>query len=230
MIKKINIALAEDHQLVRQGMIALLKEEEGLNILFDVSNGKELMDMLKHTRPDIILLDIAMPVMDGKDALEKIRYKYPKIHVIIITSHYNERYISEFITRGAKGFLPKNCDIEKVVDAIYSVFDQGYYFDTMVSRSIVEKLQLENFKVFPSENTLSIKEKEILRLICMEKSNKEISENVFLSKRTVEWHKKNILEKTKSKSVIGLVKYAMKYDILLDTDNDMELPYNDNQL
>lgn len=230
MIKKINLALAEDHQLVRQGMISLLKEEDGLNILFDVGNGKELLDMLKTVRPDIILLDLSMPVMNGKDALEQIRQKYPKIHVIIITSHYNERYISEFIIRGAKGFLPKNCDIEKVVDAIYSVYDEGYYFDTMVSKSIVEKLQLENYAIYPSENSLSIKEKEILKLICQEKSNQEISELVFLSKRTVEWHKNNLLEKTGSKTVIGLVKYAMKHGLLIDSNGPMELPLNDNPL
>jgi DNA-binding NarL/FixJ family response regulator len=225
MIKKIKLALAEDHQLVRQGMIALLKEEEGLNILFDVSNGKELMDKLKNSKPDIILMDIAMPIMNGREALEKITQKYPKINVIIITSHYSDKYIAEFITRGAKGFLPKHCDIEKVVDAIYSVHAQGYYFDPTVSRSIVEKLVMsENARIFPSDTLLSEKEIEILRLVCMEKTNQEISDVVFLSKRTVEWHKNNILEKTNSKSVISLVRYAIKNGILdaINDDEDFE--------
>lgn len=218
MIKKINIAIAEDHQLLRQGMIALLKEEEGLNILFDVANGQELLDKLKEHKPDIILLDIAMPVMDGKEALEKIRVEYPEIHVIIISSYYADKYITEFIARGAKGFLPKNCDIEIVVDAIYSVYDKGYYFDTTVSRSIVDKLmESEGIKIYPSDS-LSDKEKEILRWICLEKTNQEISQAVFLSKRTVEWHKKNILEKTNSKTTIGLVRYAIKHKILRDSD------------
>lgn len=219
MIKKINIAIAEDHQLLRQGMISLLKEEEGLNILFDVGDGETLLECLKTYQPDVILLDIAMPLMDGKEALEKIRQKYPDINVIIVSTYYIDKFITEFIARGAKGFLPKNCDIEKVVDAIYTVHDKGYYFDTTVSRSIVDKLmESEGIAIYPSNDSLSQKEKEILRLICLEKTNQEISEILFLSKRTVEWHKKNIVEKTNSKSAIGLMRYAIKNKILRDSD------------
>lgn len=220
MIKKIKIAIAEDHQLVRQGMIALLKEEEGLDILFDVGDGEALLDKLKTHKPDIVLMDIAMPVMDGNEALDRIREKYPKINVIIVTSHYTAKHITEFITKGAKGFLPKNCDIEKVVDAIYAVYDEGYYFDSMVSKTLVLKLiNSSGAKIYPSDTVLSENERRILRLICLEKTNQEISDLVSLSKRTVEWHKNNILLKTNSKTIIGLVKYAIKNDIISEQDD-----------
>ena len=220
MIKKINIAIAEDHDLMRQGMIALLKEEEGINILFDVGNGRLLLDKLNVSQPDIILLDIAMPEMDGKEAMEIICKLYPKIKVIIISTHYNDTHISEMIMKGASGFLPKACDIEKVVDAIYSVYDTGFYFDNKVSKSLVQKLQsTHNINSFISDNSLSEREVSILKLICQEKSNQEISDLVFLSKRTVEWHKNNILAKTKSKNIVGLVKYAIRHKIIPDTED-----------
>lgn len=220
MIKKINIAITEDHDLMRQGMIALLKEEEGINILFDVGNGRLLLDKLKITQPDIILLDIAMPEMDGKEAIEIICKLYPKIKVIIISTHYNDTHIAEMIMKGARGFLPKACDIEKVVDAIYSVYDTGFYFDNKVSKSLVHKLQsTHNINSIISDNSLSEREVAILKLICQEKSNQEISDLVFLSKRTVEWHKNNILAKTKSKNIVGLVKYAIRHKIIPDTED-----------
>lgn len=215
MIKQIKLGIAEDHLLVRQGMIALLKEEKGIELLFAAGNGLELLERLKDHTPDIILLDIAMPLMDGKEAIERIRKKYPKINVIIITSHYNEKYITEFLARGARGFLAKNSDIEVVVDAIYSVYDHGYYFDSTVSKAMVEKIletQGGHFQI--SDHLLSHREVEVLKLVVNGKSNQEISDTLFLSKRTIEWHKKNILLKTNSKNTIGLVKYALKHGII----------------
>jgi DNA-binding NarL/FixJ family response regulator len=222
MMKKIKLAIAEDHLLVRQGMIALLKEEEGIELLFAASNGAELLDKLQIHSPDIVLLDIAMPVMDGKEAIERISQQYPAIKVIIITSHYNDKYVTEFLARGAKGFLAKNSDIEVVVEAIYSVYEQGYYFDALVSKSMVEKLISANNGQFPDAMPLlSSREIEVLKLVVQEKNNQEISAALFLSKRTIEWHKKNILVKTNSKNTIGLVKYALKNGIIRSS-NDLD--------
>ncbi len=216
MKKPIHIALAEDHLLFRQGMLNLLKEYEEINVLFDVSNGKELLDELKKSKPEIILLDIEMPVMNGKDALIKIREKYPNIQVIIVSTYYDDAYISEFILLGAVGFLPKHCDIEKVVDAIYAVYEQGYYFDSKISASLVAKL-MRSEKVTPNipEQILSEREIEILKLTCLEKTSREISQELFISQRTVEGHRKKIMKKTKAKNVVGLVMYAIQHKIVL---------------
>ena len=216
MKRPIHIGMAEDHLLFRQGVIALLKEYEEINILFDVGNGKELLDILKTSKPDIVLLDIEMPIMNGKEALAKIQEKYPNVKVIMISMHYDDAYITEYIINGAVGFLPKNCDIEKIVDAIYAVYEQGYYFDSKISKSLVVKLMKSN-KVNPTitELMLSEREIEVLKLTCLEKTNQEMSEVLFISKRTVEGHRKSILKKTNAKNVVGLVMYAIKHKIIL---------------
>jgi DNA-binding NarL/FixJ family response regulator len=215
MKRPIHIGMAEDHLLFRQGVIALLKEYEEINILFDVGNGKELLDILKTSKPDIVLLDIEMPVMNGKEALAKIQEKYPNVKVIMISMHYDDAYITEYIINGAVGFLPKNCDIEKIVDAIYAVYEQGYYFDSKISKSLVVKLMKAD-KVNPTitELMLSEREIEVLKLTCLEKTNQEMSEELFISKRTVEGHRKSILKKTNAKNVVGLVMYAIKHKII----------------
>ncbi len=215
MTKPINIAIAEDHLLVRQGMVSLLSENEGVKILFDVSNGEELLQELKSQLPDVILLDIEMPVINGKEALEKIQEKYPSIKVIIVSMYYEDAYISEFISKGARGFLPKNSDIEKIVDAIFAVYEQGYYFDNKVSKALVLKLiKLDKIEPVNHEVVLSEREIQVLTLTCQEKTNQEISEILFLSKRTVEGYRKTILQKTKAKNVVGLVIYAIKNNII----------------
>jgi DNA-binding NarL/FixJ family response regulator len=213
MIQPINIGIAEDHLLVRQGLVSMLKKEEDINVLFSVSNGKELLDELKVSKPHIILLDIRMPEMDGRAAYAKIKVKFPDIKVIILSSHFNDAYISEFIIEGVAGFLPKNCDIEKVVDAIYAVHEQGHYFDSKISVSLVAKLRKHN--KFPSaEKSLTERQIEIIRLLYDEKSPEEISKILFLSRRTVEWHKNKIFEKTQTKTIVGLIKYAISNSLI----------------
>jgi DNA-binding NarL/FixJ family response regulator len=215
MKRPINIGMAEDHLLFRQGVISLLKEHEEINILFDVGNGKELLDILKTSKPDVLLLDIEMPIMNGKEALAKIQEKHPNVKVVMISMHYDDAYITEYITNGAVGFLPKNCDIEKIVDAINAVYEQGYYFDSKISKSLVEKL-MKAEKINPkiTEITLTEREIEVLKLTCLEKTNHEMSELLFISKRTVEGHRTSILKKTNAKNVVGLVMYAIKHKII----------------
>jgi DNA-binding NarL/FixJ family response regulator len=141
MKKRIHLGIADDHLVLRQGLISLLKEYEHLNIVLSVNNGKELMEELKKTKPDIILLDIEMPLMNGREALEKITIQYPKIKVIMISQYFTDAYIIEFIKNGACGFLPKNCDIEKIVDAIQLVHENGEYYDNKVSSAMAAVLK-----------------------------------------------------------------------------------------
>lgn len=211
MKEKINVGIAEDHLLVRQGMVSLLREFEELNILFDVGDGKELMSQLKESKPDVILLDIEMPHMNGREALEKIKIRYPKIKVIIISMHFEEPYIIEFIKKGANGFLPKNVDIEFIVDAIYSAHHEGYYFDSKVSKVLAANLI--NPHVGESAQAISVlsdREIQILKYVCFERTNREIGEILNLSQRTIEGHRKSILKKTGAKTSMGMVIYAIK--------------------
>lgn len=211
MKKPIRIAIAEDHDLVREGMVALLKREKDVNLVFDVRDGFELLQQLKKSKVDIVLLDLEMPIVNGHQALKIISDKHPNVHVIIISMHYSDAFISECITLGAKGYLPKNCEFETVVDAIFAVQEQGYYFDNKISRSLLKKLVDEkDFDTSTSRDPLTGREHQILEFICNEKTNKEIAELLSISVRTVESHRKNILHKTESLNIAGLVLYAVK--------------------
>lgn len=215
MSANIRIAIAEDHDLVRQGMISLLKDEEGIQFVLDAPNGLDLLEGMKKTTVDVVLLDIDMPVLNGRQTLELLRQRHPEVKVIMISMHYEDAFISEFITNGANGFLPKNSDIERVVDAIFAVWEQGYYFDNKVSKALLSRLINEK-QITPSFDLDPLNEREILvlKLACEEKTTQEIADLLFLSKRTVEGYRKVIARKTNSKNVAGLVIYAIKHGII----------------
>jgi DNA-binding NarL/FixJ family response regulator len=212
----IHLGIADDHLVLRQGLISLLKEYDNLNVIISANNGKELMQALKSSKPDIILLDIEMPEMNGREALERISIKYPKIKVIIMSQYFEDGYIVEFIKNGACAFLPKNCDIEKIVDAITYVHEHGYYFDNRVSMAMADML-----KKMPSPATslaedadLTKQELKIIHLICAKKTNTEIAESLHLSVRTIESHRYNISKKTGTTNSIELMEYSKKNDLL----------------
>ncbi len=215
MKKPIHIAIVDDHVIVRQGLISLLAEYEEVNILFDANNGKELMDNLKSSKPDIVLLDIAMPVMNGKEALEKMQLKYPKIKVIVMSQYFHDEHIIEFIKAGASAFLPKNCDIDKLLDAINYVFEHGYYYDNKISAvmaSLLKKTPIDNKVVADTEFTKQ--EIKIMKLVCVKKTNAEIADELHVSIRTIESHRYNISKKTNTTKTIDLIEYANKNGIL----------------
>lgn len=210
MKKSIQIGIADDHLVLRQGLISLLKEYDNLNIVLSVNNGQELMDGLKKIQPDIILLDVEMPVMNGREALEKIKAEYPQIKVLIISQYFTNAYIIEFIKIGARGFLPKNCDIDKIVEAIQLVHENGEYYDDKVSSAMAAALKKtpSTINELVTKTELTKREFEILKLICQKKSNSEIASILFLSIRTVEGHRFNISKKTNTSNTIELIEYA----------------------
>ncbi|GAB5425502.1 MAG: response regulator transcription factor [Crocinitomicaceae bacterium] len=222
MNKPIRIALAEDHALFREGLASLLKEEDELLLVFEASNGEELLEGLRKHKVDVVLLDLNMPVLDGKQTLNLMQAKYPQVRPIVLTMFNTENYIIDTIRLGARGFLAKHCSIEKVVDAIYAVYEQGYYFDDEVSKTQLFKL-VHDVGIQPSyqSESLSSRESTILELICNEKKNNEIADLLSISVRTVEVHRQNLLKKTNAKNVAGLVIYAIKegyYTIYPDSD------------
>jgi len=215
MKRKIKIAMADDHVMVRQGLATLLMAEDDLQIVSQSNNGQELLDSLKVQPADLIILDIEMPVMDGMQTLQVLNKKYPEIKVIMLSMHFDDLHISEFISAGARGFLSKNSDVEVVLDAIYSVVEQGYYFNDKVSKALLSSL-MKSKKINPvfNKEPLTQREIDVLKLICQEKTNQEIAEELFLSVRTVEGHRTNIAQKTNSRNIAGLVIYAIKNGII----------------
>lgn len=212
MKKPINIAIVDDHTFLREGLISLLKEIDSIQVLFDVSNGKEMLDMLKTHKPDIILLDIEMPIMNGKQALERLRIKYPKIKVLMLSQYFNDSFIIEYIKDGACGFLPKNCSSDKIVNALFSVHETGCYYDNKVSATMASLLK--KTPTVPENKYLDTpftkQEITIIKMICSKKTNLQIADALNISERTVEGHRYNISKKTKTTNPMDLIEYALK--------------------
>ncbi len=210
-MKNIKIAVVDDHVLFRQGIAALLNEQQGLKVIFEAANGLELIECLKKKSPDVILMDIQMPLMDGIKATKMVNAKYPEIKIIVLTMHDNEQMAFHLMENGASAFLAKNTDIEIVIAAIIGVKKNGYYINESTSAAII-KGRRKAGNVF--ENRLSDRETEVIKLICKEKSLSEIATKLVLSPRTIETHRKNILRKTKSKNTAGIVLYALNNNLI----------------
>lgn len=211
----IKLAVVDDHALFRKGFVTLLNEFKEFEVVIEASNGVELLEQLKKKSVDVILLDIQMPMMDGIEVTERLQFKKGYTKIIMITSHNEDEFINHLISKGANGFLLKNQDIEVVVDAIYGVIENGYYFNDKVSKAMVKAL-LKNGQITPSfvKKTLSAREIEVIKLISQELTSKEIAEKLFISPRSVDGHKERILEKTKAKNSIGIIMYAIKHHLI----------------
>ncbi|MEG0499546.1 MAG: response regulator transcription factor [Rikenellaceae bacterium] len=211
-MKNSNIVLTDDHTLFRNGLKMLLRGYEGFKIVGEASNGNELLRILATTPVDIVLLDISMPEMDGIEAAGIIMKNYPEVQIITLSMFGEEDYYFKMVSLGVKGFLLKNSSIDEVVLGIRTVAEGGSYFSGELLSSLVDSLQYAHSNQTEEEddNTLSLREKEILFQICKGLSNQEIGEKLFISKRTVDKHRANILAKTSCKNTANLVVYAIK--------------------
>ncbi len=218
MPPKITLAIVDDHILVRNGFAALLKELDGIDVIIEASNGLELLEQLVHKQPDIILLDIEMPVMNGIQTAEILKEKYPQIKVVILTMHKDDGHLLQLMERGAKGFLQKEVSPEILLFAIREVQKNGYYFDKHISAALAKKIAGAGSSMHAGHSDhLSEKELEIIRLICEEHSNKEIAEKLFLSHRTIDTYREKIMQKIGAKNTAGVVMYAVKNDLIKKT-------------
>ncbi len=213
----IKLAIADDQKLFRRGMAALISSFNQMEILFEAENGRELLDLCasETEKPDIIILDLSMPVLNGLETLKILKEDFPSIRVIILTIHEAENFVLSTIQAGANGYLAKNAEPEEVELAIREVYKNDFHFSMamleLMRTGLVKKTQsvlLEN------ENKLTRRETEVLILICKQFSSSEIAEKMFLSNRTVEGHRNNLLLKTGSRNTAGLVVYALKHKII----------------
>ena len=206
---EINIIIVDDHALFRNGLNLLLNNFENINILAEAENGLEFLNIIEKAKPDIVLIDIDMPVMDGIEATEKAIIKYPDLKLIALSMFGDEDYYYKMINAGVKGFLLKNSEIQEVINAINTVYKGGTFFSQDLLINLVKNikpLDLDSDKSF----SLSERELEVLSLICQGFSNQEIRDKLFISKRTVDKHRSNLLSKTNSKNTANLVIYAIR--------------------
>jgi DNA-binding NarL/FixJ family response regulator len=209
----IKIVIVDDHSLFRNGMKLLLTNAGNFSIIAEASNGKEFIELLNTTIPDIVLMDIDMPEMDGIEATTKALEIFPDLKIIGLSMYGEEEYYYKMIEAGVSGFLLKNSDINEVKTAITSVFDGGKYFSQELLYNVVRNIKTSQTNQEVVEN-LSDREVEVLKQICVGLSNHEIAENLHISKRTVDKHRANLLDKTNSKNTAHLVMYAIKNKLI----------------
>lgn len=217
MSAPIKIAIAEDFELERKGLIELLKQFDDFEVVLDCANGKELLEALKTITPDIILLDIEMALMGGRETFDRVMHKYSKQRIIMLTEHFSDSYIIEFMRKGAASFLSKNSRIEKVVEMIRRVHQQGVCYDNIIANVLARAgttgLPEKPLRDRPDLN-LTVREIEILRLMCMGKENKDIMEILHIEVRTIETHRRSIWAKTNCDNLIELVEFAFKNNLI----------------
>lgn len=211
-MEKIRIALADDHQLFRNGLKILLSAYSELEVVAEASNGVELLKILEECHADIILMDISMPEMDGAEATSHITRLTPETSVIALSMYGEEEYYYRMVEAGAKGFILKDSNISDVYDAIIAVHRGGNYFSQELLYHVIKRIK--NREQEEKSSSLSKREKEILLKICEGLSNQEIANTLFISKRTVDKHRANLLAKTESKNTASLILYAIKNRII----------------
>jgi len=214
--KTIKLAIADDHDLFREGIQSIVNKMAGISLVLEVSNGLELLHGLKNQSVDVILMNLQMHDMDGIEASEKIIDKFPEIKILVLTMHNEERMITHMMESGVNGYLLKNTKKDELEKAIKTVHNKGFYFNDQVSHALLSGLKRKN-KSRPSftlPESLTSREHEVLELICKEHTTMEIAEQLFISHRTVEGHRKKLMDKFNVKNTIGLVIKAYKENMI----------------
>jgi DNA-binding NarL/FixJ family response regulator len=214
-MKPINLAIADDHKIFRNGLKATLEDCADFNLIIEASNGKELIGQLATRTPDVILMDIKMPEMDGMQTTAHIHQNFKDIKVLALSMHNEDKYIVDMMKAGASGYLLKNAEPEEIIEAIATVHNKGFYFNEHLSVTLIKQLVGPGQADAGQQNIeLNDREVEVLKLVCQEYSNQEIADKIFLSVRTVEGYRARLFEKTGSKNLVGLVIFAIKRGII----------------
>src|SRR5258707_13252583 len=207
MIKpKLKVYLAEDHNVVRKGMQRLLNSFENVDVVKDAANGKELLMLIEEDNPDAVILDVEMPVMGGIEAAKIIADRYPAVKMLVLTMHNEAVFINKLMDIGVHGFLSKSAEPQEVEKALRAIVEKDFYRNEIATKALLSingKTSAEKYC------KLTNREIEILLLICQELTPGEISERLQISEKTFFNHRANILEKTKSRSNVGLIRYAI---------------------
>ena len=216
-MKPISILLADDHRVIREGIRSYLEDDPQFEVIGEADSGEAAIEQTKTLQPDVILMDISMGGLSGIESTRQIREFQPDIKILALTMHNEPQYIRQMMDAGASGYLLKNSDDAEVKKAIKAVCEGEMYYSGEVTKIVMSSLT--NKKPLPKapvtgEIQLTSREREVLELILQEYSNQEIAEKLFISTRTVEVHKRNLIEKTGAKNLAGLVLYAISHNLV----------------
>lgn len=218
MNKNIKLIVVDDEVLFRKGISFLLNKEDNIKVIHEASNGIELLSFLEKSKnhPDIIIMDLKMPLLNGVEATKVIHRDYPKIKIIALSSYRSKSFVANLMNIGAASYLIKNTSPQELLNTIQEVDTKGFYYDDYVLQVIKEGSLNGNVgKKGLESNNLTSREVEVLQLICEQKTTAEIAELLFISPRTVDGHRNNLLLKTESKNIAGLVVFAIQNRIVL---------------
>ena len=205
------IALVDDHTLFRNGLKSILERCANCRVVGEAGDGEEFLAMVDNLEADVVFMDFAMPGMDGAETTEKALQRRPDLRIITLSMFGEESYYSRMVEAGAKGFLLKDSDVSDVIEAIETVTAGGSYFSPSLLSSLTGRMRTREES---DDEHLSLREREILVAVCQGLSNQEIADELFISKRTVDKHRANILEKTGCKNTASLVVYAIKNHVV----------------
>ncbi|HMO34189.1 MAG TPA: response regulator transcription factor [Lacibacter sp.] len=215
LTETINVAITDDHVLFRQGVKTALGMKKDIKIMFEADNGMQLLNMLKHMQPDVILLDVQMPIMDGIATLPEVKKLYPHIKIIMLTMHDESTMITRLMELGANSYLTKNSDSELIYEAIKTCHKHEFFFNALTNKALIDGLRMKRQdSPYAHDVKLNDKEVTVLKLMCEEKSTKEIADIVDLSPRTVEAIRDKLKSKIGARSTAGLILYAVKHNII----------------
>ena len=214
--QQIKVSIADDHKIFRDGIKMALKDRDYLKILWEAEDGKDLMHKLKLKVPDVILMDIRMPEMDGVNAISILRKEYEQIKIIVLTMYDDQEMITKMMEMGANAYLTKTTDPDEIYQAILTCLTDDLSFNDLVNKAVLLKLQHKKSvkQFYPNPVKFSDKEIRILKCIAEDKTTEEISKEVFLSPRTIETIRQNMKQKVGAKTIAGLVMYAMRNKLL----------------
>ena len=214
---KIRIGLADDEELFRKGIAFILEREADFEVVFEAENGQKLLDTLAtmDDLPDVVLTDLKMPMVNGIEATKAVLKKYPAIKVIALTSYNTRGFIANMVDIGAAAFLVKNSTPKTVKHTVREVVKRGFYYNYQVMQIIQDELQGTPSRSLNVAEELTAREKEVLQLICDQFTTHEIADKLFIRPRTVEGHRNNLLQKTESKNVAGLVLFAIRHNLVI---------------
>jgi DNA-binding NarL/FixJ family response regulator len=212
----IKVAIADDHKIFRKGVILSLRPYTNIKFVQEADNGQDLIDGLAASEPEVILMDLRMPMKDGIETTKYIAKNYPNILIIALTMFEDERFVSHMMEIGANGYLLKSAEPQEIKKAIVEVSSKGYYLNNFVNRILLKKSHSKQ-KVIPnlnSETTLTDRERDVIKYICMEFTAQEIAQKLSVSPRTVEAIKDRLMERFGAKNTAGLVFYAVKNNLI----------------
>ena len=214
----IKIAIADDHKIFRDGIKMALSGKENLKMLWEADNGKDMMHKISIKRPEVLLMDIRMPEIDGINAIEMIRKEYEDVKIIVLTMYDDQQMINKMMEMGANAYLTKTTDPEEIYNAILTCVNDDFYFNDLVNKAVMGKLlQKKNVrpnKVGQEAVTFNEKELKILQLLAEDKTTEEISKVIFLSPRTIETIRQNMKMKVNAKTIGGLIMYGMRHKLI----------------